>query len=228
MNNYDNLPITTNIEVLKNTSFHEKLLPILINELTIECFAEIGVRQSKLLKRILRYKDNTKTIKEYWAIDKWNTKRYYEDKTIEPDVTKVGLWRKKIEWLDMFYYCCNLMFYFPQLRIIRDFSLRAAEQLLKYLHNSEGYFDFVYIDTMHLYKPTIDEIYAWLPLVKNGGIIGGHGYFEKAPEVIEVVDYLFNDCPNLFTFIKSSVWFIYPVTTQIKDKIYKIKKEEKV
>jgi hypothetical protein len=41
---------------------------------------------------------------------------------------------------------------------------------------SDGYFDWVYIDTTHAYALTADELRAFAPKVKPGGLIAGHDY----------------------------------------------------
>ena len=40
----------------------------------------------------------------------------------------------------------------------------------------DKFFDFVYIDANHTYKNVKEDILAWLPKVKDGGILGGHDY----------------------------------------------------
>ena len=44
--------------------------------------------------------------------------------------------------------------------------------------------DFVFIDADHKYESVVEDILAWFPKVKNGGIIGGHDYHISAPGVM--------------------------------------------
>jgi hypothetical protein len=37
-------------------------------------------------------------------------------------------------------------------------------------------FDFVYIDGLHDYSSVLQDCYNWYPLVKKGGILGGHDF----------------------------------------------------
>jgi predicted O-methyltransferase YrrM len=37
--------------------------------------------------------------------------------------------------------------------------------------------DFVFIDADHEYDSVVKDINAWLPKIKQGGIISGHDYF---------------------------------------------------
>ena len=49
----------------------------------------------------------------------------------------------------------------------------SLEQLNKF---NDNYFDWVYIDTVHDYKTTIQELSLAAKKVKKGGIIAGHDY----------------------------------------------------
>lgn len=41
---------------------------------------------------------------------------------------------------------------------------------------ADGYFDWIYIDTDHSYETTRDELIAYEPKMKPGGVIAGHDY----------------------------------------------------
>lgn len=41
---------------------------------------------------------------------------------------------------------------------------------------SEGYLDFVYIDASHDYESVIEDLEAWTPKVRIGGVVSGHDY----------------------------------------------------
>ena len=49
----------------------------------------------------------------------------------------------------------------------------SVDELSKF---SDGYFDWVYIDTDHSYKTTVQELYICRSKVKENGIIAGHDY----------------------------------------------------
>jgi predicted O-methyltransferase YrrM len=53
---------------------------------------------------------------------------------------------------------------------IRMESLKAAQLY------SDNTIDVVFIDANHEYKYVLDDIEAWLPKVKSGGILAGHDY----------------------------------------------------
>jgi predicted O-methyltransferase YrrM len=54
--------------------------------------------------------------------------------------------------------------------------------------------DFIYIDGNHQYSSVKEDILAWLPKIKNGGIISGHDY--SWPSVQQATNEIFNRAPN--------------------------------
>lgn len=69
-------------------------------------------------------------------------------------------------------------------KLFRGDSLTIAEFL------PDESLDFVYIDANHHYKEVIEDIMAWYPKVRSGGIIAGHDYCtsDEDIEVIKAVD----------------------------------------
>jgi len=49
-------------------------------------------------------------------------------------------------------------------------------------------FDFIYIDGLHTYDGVKTDIINYQPLIKPGGIIGGHDYTKQLPHLIGVYD----------------------------------------
>lgn len=73
-------------------------------------------------------------------------------------------------------------------------SISASKQ---FMDNS---CDVVYIDMDHSYEAVKQDIYHWLPKVKNNGFLAGHDY--DWPEVRRAVDEIFKD--NVF--IEGTSW----------------------
>ncbi len=53
--------------------------------------------------------------------------------------------------------------------------------------------DFVFLDADHVKARIESDIKAWLPKIKNGGILAGHDYCEEHPGVIQAVDEIFGN-----------------------------------
>ena len=49
-------------------------------------------------------------------------------------------------------------------------------------------YDFVYIDGLHTYEGVKTDIINYLPLIKEGGVIGGHDYTQSMPHLVGVYD----------------------------------------
>jgi cephalosporin hydroxylase len=69
----------------------------------------------------------------------------------------------------------------------------------------DGNLDFVFIDAMHTYDAVKEDIAAWLPKVRVGGVLAGHDY--DWPEVRRAVDEAF---PNVG--VMNTSWFINTVS----------------
>jgi hypothetical protein len=68
--------------------------------------------------------------------------------------------------------------------LIRDLSVSAAEMF------KDEFFDFIYLDANHSYQGISEDLNAWYPKLKKGGIFSGHDYVDKPPymEVKKAVD----------------------------------------
>lgn len=70
-------------------------------------------------------------------------------------------------------------------REVRKTSLEAASDF------EDGSLDFVFIDASHHYEDVAEDIRAWLPKVRTGGVLAGHDYYpggEYYPGVRRAVD----------------------------------------
>jgi predicted O-methyltransferase YrrM len=72
-------------------------------------------------------------------------------------------------------------------------------------------FDFIYIDGLHTYEGVKTDIYNYLPLVKKGGVIGGHDYTDKTEHkhldgVKKAVDEMLGTPDKVF---KDNSWIKY-------------------
>ena len=79
-------------------------------------------------------------------------------------------------------------------------SLDAAKKIGEQL-------DFVYIDGLHDYKSVMDDIAAWYPLVRKGGVVGGHDFTIQGEDVIDAVTKFAMDA-NLYLYIEFPDWWV--------------------
>jgi len=76
--------------------------------------------------------------------------------------------------------------------------------------------DFVFIDASHEYEDVKNDILAWLPKVKKGGVIAGHDYSDAWPGVVNAVHEVF----DINDFITDEYCWIY--TKNDKNRFYNI------
>lgn len=79
--------------------------------------------------------------------------------------------------------------------------IKTSDDALKDLQGKK--FDFIYIDGIHQYQNVLDDIKNYLPLVKEGGIIGGHDYGGPWKGVQKAVDEVFGKPDKVF---KDTSW----------------------
>ena len=59
--------------------------------------------------------------------------------------------------------------------------------ILKILKGIQNQLDIVFIDGNHKYQPVLDDIEAWYPQIRPGGLLCGHDYSPDHPEVSRAV-----------------------------------------
>lgn len=110
--------------------------------------AELGVDEGYFSDLIVEYC----TPQKLHLVDTWSSRRYDDGK-----FSKVtSKFKTKIEG--------------GAVEIHRRLSIEAS------LGFDDYYFDWIYIDTDHRYRTTLDELYAFSKKVKKGGLIAGHDY----------------------------------------------------
>ncbi|HEC66979.1 MAG TPA: class I SAM-dependent methyltransferase [bacterium] len=124
----------------------------------VKIIAEVGVFKSLLMQMVLE--ETRDLVYEYWAIDPWKVVGLKYGK-------KLGYltWQ---DWQDLYKHACSNMQKFQALKVLRMLSTDAARIF------PDEYFDLVFIDADHSYHAVRDDIIAWYPKVKTGGILAGH------------------------------------------------------
>lgn len=119
---------------------------------------EVGVAFGENAEIIL----DTCQLSKLWLIDPWD---------YVPNENPKGYADAIKDWLGCYRYCRDKVDRFgARARMMQFTSVKGAE-----LFKDES-LDFVYIDANHM-RPYIDnDLKAWWPKVKVGGIFGGHDY----------------------------------------------------
>jgi len=163
------------------------ILRDLILQHQVQKFAEIGVWKSHTVEIILKsYPDY---LQEYWAIDPWL-------KATDPAYGHYYT-RSQEEWDKFHLKCCSLMLKFSALKVLRATHERASIIFPK------QYFDLVFLDADHFFNPTLAQIDHWLPLVRIGGMLTGHGFMGQRPEVEKAVRLRFG---KDFERLEATLW----------------------
>jgi len=157
---------------------HSFVLDYLFSLCDVKSMAEIGVSKGRLMRVILR-SDAGKKITDYFAIDPWENEPHWNRDSDYAGVSRYMIW-------------------FPALKVFRLESIVAAPLF------PDGRLDLVYIDGGHNYTDVSQDIAAWLPKIRKGGIVCGHDFGGKRPGVERAVREAFGDNFVLSNF---GVWY---------------------
>jgi predicted O-methyltransferase YrrM len=106
----------------------------------------------------------------FHCVDTWRGTTTESHHQLDPDVANDRLFEV---------FTANMSPFAGYYQPIRSLSVEAAAQ---FGNNS---LDFIYIDASHEYKDVVDDINAWMPKLKAGGIIAGDDY--NSPDVSRAV-----------------------------------------
>lgn len=107
------------------------------------------------------------------AVDTWlGSEEHLEHEILKED----GLYKEFLKNIE------------PVRHIVNPIRMTSLEASMLYEDES---LDFVFIDASHKYEDVLDDIKAWYPKVKKGGIFAGHDY-PSWPGVVQAVDEFFN------------------------------------
>jgi hypothetical protein len=107
-------------------------------------------------------------------LSKWKGKRLFMVdpwKKQDPNIYKEDT-NKNTDFERWYQQCQELAASDPRATLIRKLSVDASRDF------SDGQFDFVYLDGNHSYSAVLDDMDAWWPKVKQGGMFCGHDFYD--------------------------------------------------
>jgi len=141
----------------KSNEYRDHFFPMLIDKLNLKNGVEIGVDKAEFSLHIL----SKSKIESYYCVDTWQDSFGSDCRPgfFDRDGNKRLLAAQK-----------ELNPHSKRVKMLRMTSLDAASKF------KDGTLDFCYIDGDHSLEGIYDDIKAWLPKVKIGGIVAGHDY----------------------------------------------------
>jgi hypothetical protein len=127
----------------------------LFHDLDFKVGAEIGVAAGEYSKVIM---ENNPQLEKMYGVDPYLPYKDYKD-YVRTSTFQTLLDEAKSR-LDQY----------PAYEFIREMSVEASKDF------EDGSLDFVYIDANHQEKYAYEDIAAWAPKVKAGGVVAGHDY----------------------------------------------------
>ena len=128
------------------------------------CGAEIGVAKGELAEALLRYYPAL----HLTLVDRWEPAKESETYYMSGD----GYATDTAETHERNY---NLAFWNTQ--FARDRRLMVREDMIKgTAFVPDGSLDFIFLDADHTTEGTLQALNAWVPKVKQGGVISGHDW----------------------------------------------------
>lgn len=166
--------------------FRQEVLKLVVQN-NYQRVAEIGVWKGELSRR-LYFLVSDLILVDPWDVE-WNCFPYrdmlYQCTMGEPEKTQAEL--------DSMYQ--RILKDMPKATVLRLPSVIAAQEI------EDRSLDLVFIDSVHTYEHCLEDILAWLPKVRPGGMISGDDYVPEHQAVARAVDQMFG------TKSRDRVWY---------------------
>ena len=140
----------------------DEMLSAICEREPLRSAAEVGVQRAFFAYELL---SRCPGITSYLGVDLWATQASYDDGANVDNSTQGRIYDEARERLKPFG---------DRWRLWRQDSISAAAQV------PDGSLDFVYLDARHDYRSVQDDILAWAPKVRSGGILAGHDYIDAS------------------------------------------------
>lgn len=100
-----------------------------------------------------------------YCVDAWDSSLY----TNPQDGGRLAKWDDE-KWKEAETTFDQLCGIFPAIRKVKGLSVENAKLIASW----DVGIDYLYLDAFHTYEAVTEDIFAWFPLLVDGGIMGGH------------------------------------------------------
>jgi hypothetical protein len=171
---------------IKKTPYIKFLSNYFNNRPLVLC--EVGVYEGMNAVRMFR----NLNVSRMYLVDLWGKTNYKEGDCAnsEKDWSKFYDVAKK-----------NLNPFNDKTIFIRDYSSKAVDSINEML-------DAVYIDANHDYSAVMNDLRTYYPIVKKGGIIGGHDWCPRYPGVSRAVNKFFDNPKMVCNNNERTEWWL--------------------
>lgn len=150
------------MEDLQQITDRSEIVPLL-NKMEAKNVCEIGVQHGGYMQQLL-----TSNLEKIVGVDCYqDTSLIGQNDSAYSQELLDGQYLLMLGWAKLL----------PRIHMVRDFSVNASKQF------EDEYFDYVYIDADHSEQAVWEDISAWWPKVRSGGIIAGHDY---SPAIVTI------------------------------------------
>jgi len=127
---------------------------------------EVGVQRGLYTKALL---ENWRNASLYVQVDLWEQQDNYNDIANKPKNTQQTYMQESCSSAELM----KQKGYVSEVVQCKDFSTECVK------HFPDSSIDFVYIDARHDRQGVLEDLQAYWPKIKNGGVIAGHDYMEQ-------------------------------------------------
>jgi hypothetical protein len=161
MNAFEHIVHKFNVDLTKPsptvlTIGRENGFPELLQELGAKVGVELGVYKGKYSEVLVKKMPSL----DLTAIDAWKAYPTYKDYEVAD--LEINAYNQAVSRSEKHGF-----------KILKEWSVPASKQF------KDESLDFIYIDSNHDFAHVIEDLNAWSPKVKKGGIISGHDFFKS-------------------------------------------------
>jgi hypothetical protein len=132
-------------------------IPAILEKEKLKVGVEVGVQRGHYAAIVLT---TWKSCQEYWLVDLWKQQKSYLDYANVDNNEQEQIYKEALDNTKQW----------PFVKVCRNYTTICAERF------SDNYFDWIYVDARHDRKGVLDDLKAYWPKLRAGGLMMGHDY----------------------------------------------------